>query len=201
MSVSLERIYTYSIADVECIAIGIYKPPDVRPILAAYRDKDIPLEYAKKEAEARQKHIEDWQNTKKGIARGGFTLSNLFGSSTNGSVSHRSFVMEYLLTTACAGFTHRNVHLQSPQHIWNKNARKHNVNTRTNRPTSSPTRKNSKGSSNKIKTPWLKKFRVTCGKHSVPCRSRPLQKVQAQVRVVSDAGRCPTRSRRRGCSL
>lgn len=58
-------------------AIGIYQPPDVRPILEAYRDKDIPLEYAKKEAEAKQKHVEEWQH-RHGLATGGFTLSKLF---------------------------------------------------------------------------------------------------------------------------
>ncbi|KAJ7224427.1 NIF-domain-containing protein [Mycena pura] len=41
-------------------SIGIYKPPDVRPILAAYSGKDIPLEYAKKEAEAKALHVEKW---------------------------------------------------------------------------------------------------------------------------------------------
>jgi len=36
-------------------SIAIYRPPDVRPILQAYHSKNIPLEYAKKEAE----HIEE----------------------------------------------------------------------------------------------------------------------------------------------
>ncbi|OCH93529.1 HAD-like protein [Obba rivulosa] len=63
-------------------SIAIYKPADVRPILEAYHDKDIPLEYAKKEAEATQKHIEDWQNNRKGLSTGRFTLSGLFGGPT-----------------------------------------------------------------------------------------------------------------------
>lgn len=45
-------------------AIAIYKPADVRPILTAYHGKDIPLEYAKKEAEGKQKHIEEWEKKK-----------------------------------------------------------------------------------------------------------------------------------------
>jgi hypothetical protein len=73
--------------DIECSAIAIYKPPDVRPILQAYHGKDIAYEYAKKEAEAKQRHVEEWQNSRKGIASGGFTLSRLFGSNISDSVS------------------------------------------------------------------------------------------------------------------
>ena len=32
-------------------AIAIYNPPDVHPILKAYEGKDVPLEYAKTEAD------------------------------------------------------------------------------------------------------------------------------------------------------
>jgi import inner membrane translocase subunit TIM50 len=46
-------------------SIGIYKPPDVRAILKAYEGKNIPLEYAKKEAENKRQFIEEWK------ARGG----------------------------------------------------------------------------------------------------------------------------------
>jgi import inner membrane translocase subunit TIM50 len=53
----------------------------------AYRGKDIPTEYAIKEAEAKQKHIEEWRNKKKGISSGEFTLSGLFGGSTVDGVS------------------------------------------------------------------------------------------------------------------
>ncbi|EMD33270.1 hypothetical protein CERSUDRAFT_118310 [Gelatoporia subvermispora B] len=60
-------------------SIAIYKPADIRPIIEAYHGKDIPIEYAKKEAEARQKHIEEWQNSRKGLSTGRFTLSGLFG--------------------------------------------------------------------------------------------------------------------------
>ncbi|KAK7691967.1 hypothetical protein QCA50_005372 [Cerrena zonata] len=62
-------------------SIAIYKPADVRPILEAYHDKDIPIEYAKKEAEAKQKHIEEW--TRKGKQAGSLTLSSLFGGSSS----------------------------------------------------------------------------------------------------------------------
>ncbi|KAI0343556.1 HAD-like protein [Trametopsis cervina] len=61
-------------------SIAIYKSPDVRPILQAYQGKDIPLEYAKKEAEAKQRHIEEWEKSHKGVVSG-FTLSGLFGKS------------------------------------------------------------------------------------------------------------------------
>ena len=60
------------------LAIAIYKPEDVRPIIEAYHGKDIPIEYAKNEAEAKRKHVEEWQ-TRHGLAKGGFTLSSLFG--------------------------------------------------------------------------------------------------------------------------
>ncbi|KAH7885179.1 HAD-like domain-containing protein [Phlebopus sp. FC_14] len=63
-------------------SIGIYKPQDVRPILQAYRGKDIALEYAKKEAESREQHIAEWKGKGKGLSSGGFTLSSLFGVST-----------------------------------------------------------------------------------------------------------------------
>ncbi|KAF8058619.1 HAD-like protein [Lyophyllum atratum] len=59
-------------------SIAIYHPPDVRPILDVYKDKNIPLEYAKKEAEAKAKHVEEWKN-KKGVSSSSF--SSLFGLS------------------------------------------------------------------------------------------------------------------------
>lgn len=62
-------------------SIAIYKPQDVRPILQSYHGKDIPIEYAKKEAEAKQKHIEEWQQSRKNLTSSGFTFSSLFGVS------------------------------------------------------------------------------------------------------------------------
>ncbi len=47
------------------IAIAIYKPEDVRPILAAYHGKDIPLEYGKKEAEIKAQFVEEWKKSGK----------------------------------------------------------------------------------------------------------------------------------------
>lgn len=63
---SLTRFFLGETFDVSLFgeAIGIYKPADVRPILKAYAGKNVPLEYAKKEAEAKQKHIEEWRNNK-----------------------------------------------------------------------------------------------------------------------------------------
>ncbi|KAI0250027.1 HAD-like protein [Lactifluus subvellereus] len=65
-------------------SIGIYKPPDVRAILKAYEGKNIPLEYAKKEAEIKQAFIEEWKarGGGMGLSSGGFTVSSLFSSGT-----------------------------------------------------------------------------------------------------------------------
>lgn len=63
-------------------SIGIYKPPDVRPILQAYAGKDIPIEYAEKEAEAKSKHVEEWKTKARGLSKGGFTLSGMFGGAS-----------------------------------------------------------------------------------------------------------------------
>lgn len=67
-------------------AVAIYKPQDVRPILQAYHGKDIPVEYAKKETEAHERHIAEWKNKTKGLSSRGFTMSALFGMSTEVSV-------------------------------------------------------------------------------------------------------------------
>lgn len=83
-------------------AIAIYKPPDVRPILQAYHGKDVPIEYAKKEAEAKQKHIEEWERSRKGLSQGGFTLSSLFGGSDVRAMSpFNPPVNLYMLTIIC----------------------------------------------------------------------------------------------------
>ncbi|KAI0800238.1 HAD-like domain-containing protein [Fomes fomentarius] len=62
-------------------SIAIFKTPDVRPILQAYEGKNIPIEYAKKEVESKKRHLEEWQHSRKGLSRGGLTLSGLFGGS------------------------------------------------------------------------------------------------------------------------
>ncbi|EGO00630.1 hypothetical protein SERLA73DRAFT_178488 [Serpula lacrymans var. lacrymans S7.3] len=68
-------------------SIGIYKPQDVRPILEAYHGKDIPIEYAKKEVEAKQKHIDEWKGRATGLSSGGFRLSALLGGGSDGASS------------------------------------------------------------------------------------------------------------------
>lgn len=75
-------------------SIAIYKSPDVRPILQAYAGKDIPIEYAEKEAEAKQKHIEEWKSKARGLSKGGFTLSNMFGGPSESS--HSPVPLTYL---------------------------------------------------------------------------------------------------------
>ena len=56
--------------NVGTIAVGIYKPPDVRAILKAYEGKSIPLEYAEKEAANKRAFVEEWK------ARGGGKVSS-----------------------------------------------------------------------------------------------------------------------------
>ncbi|PCH35686.1 HAD-like protein [Wolfiporia cocos MD-104 SS10] len=68
-------------------SIGIFNPPDVRPILQAYHGKDIPLEYAKKESEMKRKHIEEWEQNRKGALSSSFTFSSLFGGSSQSDAS------------------------------------------------------------------------------------------------------------------
>lgn len=64
------------------VAIAMFNAKDVRPIIKAYAGKDIPIEYAKKEAEAKQKATEEWERQHPNSASGGGAgwLSNTFGS-------------------------------------------------------------------------------------------------------------------------
>ncbi|TDL22925.1 HAD-like protein [Rickenella mellea] len=62
-------------------SIAFYKPQDVRPILTAYQGKDIPLEYAKTEAEGKRNFLEEWRKSGKAPSSTSFTLSGLFGGS------------------------------------------------------------------------------------------------------------------------
>jgi len=55
---------------VDLAAIGIFAPPDVRPILKAYEGKNIPVEYAKREAERKQAAIEEWERDHGGATGG-----------------------------------------------------------------------------------------------------------------------------------
>jgi import inner membrane translocase subunit TIM50 len=52
------------------VAIGIFQPPDVRPIIKAYEGKNIPVEYAKREAERKQAAIEEWEREHGGVVLG-----------------------------------------------------------------------------------------------------------------------------------
>lgn len=65
-------------------AIGIFQPPDVRPIIKAYEGKNIPIEYAKREAERKQAAIEEWEQEHGGalVGAGAGTswLGKVFGS-------------------------------------------------------------------------------------------------------------------------
>ncbi|OXB39670.1 mitochondrial import inner membrane translocase subunit TIM50 [Cryptococcus neoformans] len=79
-------------------SIGIFNPADVRPILQAYAGKDIPIEYAKKEAEAKAKAIEEWERTHPTAITGagsGF-LSSIFGSVAAPGSSRPNQPMTYL---------------------------------------------------------------------------------------------------------
>jgi import inner membrane translocase subunit TIM50 len=60
----------------------MFNAKDVRPIIQAYAGKDIPIEYAKKEAEAKQKATEEWerQHPNSSIGGGSSWLSGTFGS-------------------------------------------------------------------------------------------------------------------------
>lgn len=80
-SVCFVLLFIHSYAKISQ-AIGIFNPADVRPILQAYAGKDIPIEYAKKEAEAKAKAIEEWERAHPTAITGagsGF-LSSIFGS-------------------------------------------------------------------------------------------------------------------------
>ncbi|KAG6891171.1 hypothetical protein C0992_009786 [Termitomyces sp. T32_za158] len=68
-------------------SIAIYHPQDVRPILQAYQGKDIPIEYAKREAEQKAKHIEEWKK-KKGIQTS--SISSMFGLSAQTSPASKT---------------------------------------------------------------------------------------------------------------
>jgi mitochondrial import inner membrane translocase subunit TIM50 len=58
----------------------------VRPVIDAYKGKNVPIEYAKKEAEAKEKFLDEWR-AGSGLVHGGFTLSKLFGGPA-ATVSH-----------------------------------------------------------------------------------------------------------------
>ena len=59
----------------------MFNVKDVRPILSAYQGKDIPVEYAKKEAEAKRVAIEEWERRNPNAGSGGAAgwLGGVFG--------------------------------------------------------------------------------------------------------------------------
>jgi len=75
-------------------SIGIYRPNDVRPILKAYEGKDIPREYALKEAAEKSVVIDEWKakGGGKGLSGGGFTLSSLFGGKERGPAMPETYL-------------------------------------------------------------------------------------------------------------
>jgi len=78
--------------NVSFTAIAIYSPPDVRPIISAYKDKDVVAEYAKVEAEAKRRHLEDWLKHGGGakVSAPSF-LQKIFGTATT-TVSPFAFI-------------------------------------------------------------------------------------------------------------
>ncbi|BEI83532.1 hypothetical protein CcaverHIS002_0401360 [Cutaneotrichosporon cavernicola] len=64
-------------------SIGIFQPADVRPVLKHYAGKDIPREYAKKEAEAKDAAIAEWERNHPTGSGGGWSLSSVFGGSSS----------------------------------------------------------------------------------------------------------------------
>lgn len=54
----------------------------MRPVLKHYRGKDIPREYAKKEAEAKAAAIAEWERNHPSGGGGGWGLGSMFGGSS-----------------------------------------------------------------------------------------------------------------------
>ncbi|KAG7562868.1 hypothetical protein FFLO_01697 [Filobasidium floriforme] len=102
-------------------SIGIFAPPDVRPILKAYEGKNIPVEYAKREAERKQAAIEEWERDHGGAGRGagaGWLGRALGGLSGQQSVAKPTQPMTYLeQKRAQAQAMYR-----EEQEYWRKNA-------------------------------------------------------------------------------
>ncbi|KIJ51252.1 hypothetical protein M422DRAFT_26671 [Sphaerobolus stellatus SS14] len=62
-------------------SIGIYSPDDVRPIVSAYKGKDVVKEYSKVEAEAKRRHLEEWKKHGGGTISAPSLLGKIFGTS------------------------------------------------------------------------------------------------------------------------
>lgn len=68
-------------------AIGINNVPDVRSLITAYKDKDIPTAFAERQAEYKRKHIEEWEKKKQENPLTGFSIGSLFGISSQSQKS------------------------------------------------------------------------------------------------------------------
>lgn len=102
-------------------SIGIFAPPDVRPILKAYQGKDIPVEYAKREAERKQAAIEEWERDHGSSAAstgGAGWLSQMFGSLGGNTVPRQTQPMTYLEAKRAQA----QKMYQEEQEYWAKNA-------------------------------------------------------------------------------
>ena len=83
----------------------------MRPILENFQGKNIPVEYAKQEAEAKQKFLEEWRKSGKAKVAGGLTLSGLFGGP--GTVSVSSSLRLYHLGSLAHPRTHARIYTTS----------------------------------------------------------------------------------------
>lgn len=68
-------------------AIGINSVPDVRSLITAYKDKDIPVAFAERQAEYKRKHIEEWEKKKQSNPLTGFSIGSFFGLPGQATVS------------------------------------------------------------------------------------------------------------------
>ena len=76
----------------------------MRPILENFQGKNIPVEYAKQEAEAKQKFLEEWRKSGKAKVAGGLTLSGLFGRPGTVSVSSSLRLFVYHIPSSFLAF-------------------------------------------------------------------------------------------------
>ncbi|KAJ9117231.1 hypothetical protein QFC20_000376 [Naganishia adeliensis] len=103
-------------------SIGIFQPPDVRPIIKAYEGKNIPIEYAKREAERKQAVIEEWEQEHGGalVGAGAGTswLGKVFGSLGGTTTQKPTQPMTYLEQKRAQA---QKLYLEE-QEYWAKNA-------------------------------------------------------------------------------
>jgi import inner membrane translocase subunit TIM50 len=64
-------------------ALVIFGVPDTRKVLGRYRGQDVPLEWAKVEAQNKARHVKEWEAKQAqlgGLATGGWTMGRITGS-------------------------------------------------------------------------------------------------------------------------